>query len=46
MRGCLDLAEEFGLPVQTHLAESAVKRAAGLQRLGMTLTAHLERISC
>src|ERR1700733_7268704 len=27
MGGCRDLAMEFGLPVQTHLAESAVQRA-------------------
>jgi 5-methylthioadenosine/S-adenosylhomocysteine deaminase len=44
MRGCRDLATEFGLPVQTHLAESAVQRAAALKRYGMTLTAHLERM--
>jgi 5-methylthioadenosine/S-adenosylhomocysteine deaminase len=44
MRGCRDLATEFGLPVQSHLAESAVQRTAGLQRYGTTLTAHLDRI--
>jgi 5-methylthioadenosine/S-adenosylhomocysteine deaminase len=44
MRGCRDLAVEFGLPVQTHLAESAVQRAGALQQYGMTLTAHLDRI--
>ena len=44
MRGCRDLAVEFGLPVQTHLAESAVQRAGALQHYGMTLTAHLERM--
>src|SRR5208283_297345 len=44
MRGCRDLAVEFGLPVQTHLAESAVQRAGALWQYGMTLTAHLNRI--
>jgi 5-methylthioadenosine/S-adenosylhomocysteine deaminase len=44
MRGCRDVAVEFGLPVQTHLAESAVQRAAAWQRYGTTLTAHLERM--
>ena len=42
IQGCRDLAAEFGLPVQTHLAESAVQRAAALQRYGMTLTARLQ----
>ena len=42
--GCRDLAAEFGMPVQTHLAESAVQRAAGLRQYGMTLTAHLDRM--
>jgi 5-methylthioadenosine/S-adenosylhomocysteine deaminase len=44
MRGCRDLAAEFGLPVQTHLAESAVQRAGALRQYGMSLTAHLERM--
>ncbi|HEY0184010.1 MAG TPA: amidohydrolase family protein [Rhodopila sp.] len=42
--GCRDLATEFGLPVQTHLAESAVQRAGALKQYGMTLTAHLDRM--
>ena len=42
--GCRDLATEHGLAVQTHLAESAVQRAAALRRYGMTLTAHLVRL--
>ena len=41
LHGCRDLATEFGLPVQTHLAESAVQRAAAMQRYGKSLTAHL-----
>jgi 5-methylthioadenosine/S-adenosylhomocysteine deaminase len=44
MCGCRDLAVEYGLPLQTHLAESAVQRAAALQRYGMTLTRHLDRL--
>jgi 5-methylthioadenosine/S-adenosylhomocysteine deaminase len=44
MTGCRDLAVEFGLPVQTHLAESNVQRAGAQRRYGMTLTAHLGRL--
>ncbi len=44
MLGCRDLAMEFGLPVQTHLAEFAVQREAALRQYGMTLTAHLDRL--
>src|SRR5580658_9360106 len=44
MTGCRDLAVEFGLPLQTHLAESSVQRAAALTRYGMTLTRHLDRL--
>jgi 5-methylthioadenosine/S-adenosylhomocysteine deaminase len=42
--GCGHLAAEFGLPLQTHLAESPVQRAAALKQYGMTLTAHLHRM--
>jgi 5-methylthioadenosine/S-adenosylhomocysteine deaminase len=42
MQGCRDLALEYGLPLQTHLAESAVQRAGALQRYGMTMTRHLD----
>ena len=44
MIGCRDLAAEFDLPVQTHLAESPVQRAGAQRRYGMTLTAHLDRL--
>jgi guanine deaminase len=44
MVGCRDLAAEYGLPMQTHLAESSVQRAAALSRYGMTLTRHLDRL--
>ncbi len=40
--GCRDLAAEFGLPVQTHLAESRVQRAAASRRYGHSLTRHLD----
>jgi 5-methylthioadenosine/S-adenosylhomocysteine deaminase len=44
MTGCRDLAVEFGLPVQMHLAESPVQRAGAQRRYGTTLTAHLGRL--
>ena len=44
MQGCRDLAAEFGLPVQTHLAESPVQREGAMRHYGMTLTEHLERM--
>jgi guanine deaminase len=44
MSGCRDLAAEYGLPLQTHLAESSVQRAAALARYGTTLTHHLDRL--
>ncbi len=42
--GCRDLAATFDLPLQTHLAESAVQRMAALTRYGTTLTGHLDRL--
>ena len=44
MTGCRDLAVEYGMPVQSHLAESPVQRAGAQRRYGMTLTAHLARL--
>jgi 5-methylthioadenosine/S-adenosylhomocysteine deaminase len=44
LRGCRDLATEFGLPLQTHLAESPVQRAGALKHYGTTLTAHLHQL--
>jgi guanine deaminase len=44
MTGCRDLAVEYGLPLQTHLAESAVQRAAALKHYGTTLTRHLDQL--
>jgi 5-methylthioadenosine/S-adenosylhomocysteine deaminase len=42
--GCRDLAIEYGLPLQTHLAESAVQRAAAMKVYGTTLTRHLDEL--
>lgn len=39
---CRDLAKEFDLPMQTHLAESKAQAVTGLARYGKTLTAHLD----
>jgi 5-methylthioadenosine/S-adenosylhomocysteine deaminase len=44
MVSCRDMAAEFGLPLQTHLAESPVQRASALKRYGVPLTAHLQRL--
>ncbi len=44
MAGCRDLASEYGLPLQTHLAESSVQRAAALARYGTSLTRHLDQL--
>jgi len=42
--GCRDLAREFDLPLQTHLAESKTQAVLGLRKYGQTLTAHLDRL--
>jgi 5-methylthioadenosine/S-adenosylhomocysteine deaminase len=44
MSACRDLATEYGMPLQTHLAESPVQREGAQRRYGMTLTAHLDRL--
>ena len=44
LRGCRDLAIEYGLPLQTHLAKSSVQRAAALKQYGTTLTRHLDNL--
>ena len=41
---CRDLAREFDLPMQTHLAESKVQAVTGLKRYGRTITAHVEAL--
>ena len=40
--GCDALAREFGLMLQTHLAESVVQAEAGRRRYGRSLLAHLD----
>ncbi len=41
---CRDLAREFDIGLQTHLAESRVQAVTGLKRYGRTLTAHLHAL--
>jgi len=40
--GAARLAREFGIGIQTHLAESKVQAISGLKLYGKTLTAHLD----
>jgi 5-methylthioadenosine/S-adenosylhomocysteine deaminase len=40
--GCRDMAREFDLPLQMHLAESRTQAVIGLKRYSKSLTAHLE----
>jgi len=42
--GCRDLAREFEVGLQTHLAESAAQAAIAQQRYGTSLTAHLAQL--
>ena len=42
IRGCADLAKEYGVGLHSHVAESKVQAIVGLQRYGKTLTAHLD----
>ncbi len=42
LSGCRDLAAEFDMPLQTHLAESSVQRAAAIAHYGTSLTRHLD----
>ncbi len=44
MCGCQALSREFGLPLQTHLAESRYQRLAAHRRWGEGLVAHLDRL--
>jgi 5-methylthioadenosine/S-adenosylhomocysteine deaminase len=41
---CRDLARAYGLPMQTHLAESKAQAVLGLRKYGKTLTAHLDEL--
>jgi guanine deaminase len=40
--GCRDLATEYGMPLQTHLAESPVQREGAMRRFGKKMTHHLD----
>lgn len=42
--GCRDLAREYEVGLQTHLAESAAQAAVAQQRYGTSLTAHLGKL--
>jgi guanine deaminase len=42
IRACVELADEHGAGLHTHVAESKVQAIVGLQRYGKTLTAHLD----
>lgn len=39
---CVQLAEEYGVVVQTHVAESKAQAMLGLQKYGKSLVAHLQ----
>jgi 5-methylthioadenosine/S-adenosylhomocysteine deaminase len=41
LEGCRDLGREWGVPLQTHLAESRLQAVLGVRRYGRSLTAHL-----
>jgi 5-methylthioadenosine/S-adenosylhomocysteine deaminase len=41
---CRDLARAYGLPLQTHLAETKAQAVLGLRKYGKTLTAHLDAL--
>lgn len=42
--GCRHLAEENGIGIQMHVAESRVQGVVGMKRYGTTLVAHLHRL--
>jgi guanine deaminase len=44
LQGCAALSAEFGLPLQTHLAESQAQAVFGAQRYGRSLVAHLDAL--
>ena len=41
---CRDLAKEFDVPIQTHVAESKVQVVAGYQTYGTSLAAHMDEM--
>jgi len=42
IRGCRDLANDYEVGVQMHVAESKVQAVSGIKRYGKTLAAHLD----
>jgi 5-methylthioadenosine/S-adenosylhomocysteine deaminase len=42
--GCRDLARDYDIGIQMHLAESKVQAVAGVARYGKTLTAHIHNL--
>lgn len=46
LRGCAGVAEEFGLPMQSHVAEARYQAGAGEVRYGTTLLAHMDAMGC
>ncbi|MFO1027603.1 MAG: amidohydrolase family protein [Acetobacteraceae bacterium] len=44
MIACRDLAAEYGLPLQTHLAEAPSQREAAIRRYGVPMTTHLHAL--
>jgi 5-methylthioadenosine/S-adenosylhomocysteine deaminase len=44
LSGCRDLAHEYEIGLQTHLAESAAQAAVAQKRYGTSLTAHLAKL--
>ncbi len=43
-RACRALADEHGVGIHTHVAESKVQAVVGLEKFGKTLTAHLDAL--
>ena len=46
LRGCRDLAQRFGIPMQTHFAEARYQAAGGTTRYSRTLLAEMDRLGC
>jgi len=44
LAGCATLAREYGVGLQTHLAESKVQVVAGLKKYGRSLAAHMDAL--
>jgi 5-methylthioadenosine/S-adenosylhomocysteine deaminase len=44
LQACARLAEEFDVPMQTHLAESKTQAVLGHKKYGCSLVAHLEKL--